>query len=187
MQLLLRSFFRGLLFVVPVAATVYVVYWLFVKVDNLFDLEKLIGWSAPGITALIVIVAITLIGLLASNFLTAWLVRLAESLFTRMPLAKLVYSSIKDLLEAFVGEKKRFDKPVLVSLGDQVGGEVLGFITREDLEWLARKDRVAVYFPQSYNFAGSLVIFPRDRLTPIAADSSHVMQFIVSGGVSGAK
>jgi len=183
--MILRNFFRGLLFVVPVAATAYVLYWLFVKLENLFDLTKVLGWTAPGLNILVIVVAITLVGMLAGNVLTGWVVGLMDRILKRMPLAKLVYSSIKDLMEAFVGETKRFNRPVLVSLGDEVGGEILGFITRDDLDWLERKDRVAVYFPQSYNFAGSVVIFARERLTPIRADSGKVMQFIVSGGVSG--
>ena len=187
MNLILRHFFRGLLFVVPVAVTVWVLVELFTWMTGLFDLEKVLGWTAPGLNIIVIFGAITLVGLLAGNVLTGWVVGLLDRLLKRMPLAKLIYSSIKDLMEAFVGEKKRFDRPVLVSLGDQVGGEILGFITRDDLEWLERKDSVAVYFPQSYNFAGSVVIFKRERLTPIAADSGKVMQFIVSGGVSGAE
>ena len=192
MQLILRSFFRGLLFVVPVGLTVYILYWLFVKLDGLLDVllydrdgKPLLGFELPGLGVAVALVAITLVGLLASNILTRWLVTLMDTLFQRVPLAKLIYSSLKDLTEAFFGEKKRFDKPVLVSLGPEVGGEILGFVTREDLAWLARDKAVAVYFPQSYNFAGSVVIFPRERLTPIAADSGDVMKFIVSGGVSG--
>ena len=73
---------------------------------------------------------------------------------------------------------------MLVSLGE-MGGEVLGFITRDELAWLDRKDSVAVYFPQSYNFAGNVVLFPKERVTPIRAETRAVMQFIVSGGVSG--
>lgn len=184
MSWIVRSFFRGLLFIVPVAATAYVLWWLFVSLDSLFDEEKWLGFSAPGLGVAVALVAITLVGFLCSNFLTSWLVRLFERMLKKAPLASLIYSSIKDLLEAFVGEKKKFDRPVLVRLNDS-GGEMLGFITRDDCEWLGRKESVAVYFPQSYNFAGNLVVFPRAAVTPVDADPSHVMQFIVSGGVSG--
>jgi uncharacterized membrane protein len=185
MGMLLRSFLRGLLFVVPVAATVYVLYWLFVKVDNLFDTRAWFGFHVPGLGVACMVASITLVGMLASNILTRWFVNLWDRFFQRLPFAKLIYSAMKDLMEAFVGERRRFQKPVLVSLGREMGGEALGFITREDLSWLDRKESVAVYFPQSYNFAGSVVLFPRDRVTPLRAESGAIMQFIVSGGVSG--
>jgi len=184
-NLILRSFFRGLLFVVPVGLTVYILYHIFVGLDQLIDTERWLGFSSPGLGAVVTLVAITLVGMLASSFLTRWVLRLMERLFERVPIAKLLYSSIKDLMEAFVGEKKKFDRPVLVSLGkDRVAG-MLGFVTRDDLEWLGREDDVAVYLPQSYNFAGQVLIVPRDRVAPVNADSSAVMKFIVSGGVSG--
>jgi uncharacterized membrane protein len=183
--MLVRSFFRGLLFVAPAAATVYVLYWLFVKLDNLFDTKAWFGFHVPGLGVACTVVGVTLVGMLASNILTRWFVNLTDRVFTRLPLAKLIYTSMKDLLAAFVGEQRSFRQPVLVSLGREMGGEILGFVTREHVPWLDRRDLIAVYFPQSYNFAGSVVLFPKDRVTPINADSSAVMQFIVSGGVSG--
>ena len=68
---------------------------------------------------------------------------------------------------------------------ENLGAEILGFVTREDLAFLGRGDSVAVYIPQSYNFAGNVMVFPRARVRPIEAEASAVMQFIVSGGVSG--
>ncbi len=182
--MLVKSFLRGLLFVVPVAATVYVLWWLFVKIDNLFDTRAWFGFHVPGLGVACTVVGVTLVGLLASNILTRWAVNLMDRVFQRLPLAKVFYSSIRDLMEAFVGERRNLHSPVIVSLGE-IGGEALGFITRDDLAWLDRKDSVAVYFPQSYNFAGSVVIFPKERVTPVRAESRAVMQFIVSGGVSG--
>ena len=84
-----------------------------------------------------------------------------------------------------MGEKRRFDQPVLVSLTPGGHGEAVGFVTRTDLEFLGLLDHVAVYFPQSYNFAGHLLVFPKDQVRPLEAESSEVMAFIVSGGVSG--
>ncbi len=185
MNLILRSFFRGLLFVVPIAATIYLLYWAFIKLDGLIKVDVWFGRDLPGVGIGLMFIIITLIGLVGSSFLARWFVKLVDRLFQKIPLVKLIYGAVKDLLEAFVGDSKKFDKPVLVSLGTEVGGEVLGFITRKDMSWVGREGSVAVYFPQSYNFAGSVVIFPTDRLSPVEADSSEVMQFIVSGGVSG--
>lgn len=185
MKPILRSFFRGLLFVVPIALTIYILYEVFIRLDSLIDSERWFGVRIPGLGLVIMVVLITVIGAVASSILARWFVRLVDRLFQRIPLVKLIYGAIKDLLEAFVGDSRKFDIPVLVSLGDAVGGEVLGFITRRDLAWLGRPGSVAVYFPQSYNFAGNVVLFPSERLQPVDADSSAVMQFIVSGGVSG--
>ncbi len=186
MSVLLRSFFRGLLLVVPIGFTVWVLVKVFFWIDGLID-PKDWGWidrDVPGLGFALTIILITAAGFFASLFLTRWVVRLLDRLFKRMPIAKLIYGAIKDLLEAFVGEQKKFDRPVVVSLGPEVGGEIVGFITSDDLKWLGREGSVAVYFPQSYNFAGSLAIFPRARVTPVEAEPSNVMQFIVSGGVS---
>jgi uncharacterized membrane protein len=84
-----------------------------------------------------------------------------------------------------MGEKRRFDQPVLVSLSPGGHAEAVGFVTRTDLEFLGLLDYVAVYFPQSYNFAGNLLVFPKGQVHPLEAESTEVMAFIVSGGVSG--
>jgi uncharacterized membrane protein len=96
---------------------------------------------------------------------------------------KLVYNSIKDLVSAFVGDKRRFDAPVAVSLAGN--NKVLGFVTRDGLGRLGMPDYVAVYFPQSYNFAGYLMLVPRAQIEHLDLPSADVMTFIISGGVSG--
>jgi uncharacterized membrane protein len=172
-------FVNGLLFMVPVVLTLYIFYLVFFKIDHL------LGFSIPGVGFIVTILGITLIGFLVSNFLTRKLMLLIDRLFTRLPLVKLLYSSIKDLIGAFVGDKKSFNKPVLVSLTPERGASVLGFVTAESLENLGLNDYTAVYVPQSYNFAGNLLLFPKDQITPLSASSSEVMTFIVSGGVAG--
>ena len=99
----------------------------------------------------------------------------------------MLYGTIRDLVEAFAGEKKKFDKPVLVTLGAGCDAKVVGFMTRENLENLGLKDHVAVYLPQSYNFAGNVLLFPKDAVEPLDINSSEAMTLIVSGGVAGAK
>jgi len=183
-RMILRFFVRGLVFGVPVALTGYVGWRIFVAVDNLIDTEKWFGVNIPGLGVAATLVGITALGLLTSLFLTRWMVDATDRFFKRLPLAKTLYSSVKDLLEAFVGEKKKFDTPVLVAIGDPAGAEILGFITRRDCEWLGRSGRVAVYCPQSYNFAGQVLVFPSDRVTKLEVDAGEAMQFIVSGGVS---
>ncbi len=182
--MILRFFVRGLVFGVPVALTAYLAVRLFVGVDNLVDTQKWFGVHLPGLGVAVTLVLITGLGFLTSLFLTRWVVVLTDRFFKRLPLAKTVYSSIKDLMEAFVGEKKKFDQPVRVHLDESGKLATLGFITRRDCASIGAPESVAVYFPQSYNFAGQVVLVARDRVHDLKADAGEVMQFIVSGGVS---
>ncbi|RLI98441.1 MAG: hypothetical protein DRP08_08140, partial [Candidatus Aenigmatarchaeota archaeon] len=147
-------------------------------------LDGLLMLPIPGLGLAITIAVITLVGFLASNFIGKKFFALVDRVFSKLPVVKMLYSSIKDLTGAFAGEKKSFDKPVIVEL--MAGGpKALGFITRDDLGFLSLAGHVAVYFPQSYNFAGSVLMFPTEQVKLLDVDSSDAMAFVVSGGVSG--
>jgi len=184
MKSILNYFLRGLLIFVPIAVTVFALLWAFTGLDKIF--RGLLRISIPGLGILVTIAVIFLIGFLASNFVGRKLFGLVEKVFTKVPLVKLLYGSIKDLVEAFAGEEKKFDKPVMASLG-QGGAKVMGFVTRETLTNLGLTDYVAVYLPQSYNFAGNVLLFPKDAVQPLDINGSEAMTFIVSGGVAAAK
>lgn len=177
---LANYFLQGLVFLVPITITIYALVATFRTLDGL------LGLPTPGLGLLILIVLVTLIGFLLSNYLTRRFLSIFEAALERLPFAKLLHASIKDLLNAFVGEKRRFDRPVLVDL-DPGGVRAVGFVTRASLEQFALPDYVAVYFPQAYNFSGHLGIVSKNRITPIQADSAEVLAFIVSGGVAGKK
>ena len=191
MKPIIKYFANGLLFLIPVGATIYIVYWIFATVDTLVrdllvrDPGEHSQWWFAGLGVLITITFIFTVGLLTSLFITRPLTQLVEKLFARTPLIKLLYSSIKDLIGAFVGDKKKFDKPVMVTLIPTSNVKALGFVTRRSMEIFGLQDEVAVYLPQSYNFAGSVLIVPAAQITPLNVDSADVMAFIVSGGVSG--
>ncbi|MEJ2230664.1 MAG: DUF502 domain-containing protein [Nitrospirales bacterium] len=176
---LARNFFEGLLILVPVVVTLYVA-WLV--------LETIDGWlniPIPGVGFLVTVGLITLTGRYASTVFGQKMLDMTEGMLVKAPFVKLLYTSLKDLIAAFMGEKRRFDQPVLVSLTPGGHAEAVGFVTRTDLEFLGLLDHVAVYFPQSYNFAGNLLVFPKGQVHPLEAESADVMAFIVSGGVSG--
>ncbi len=177
MRKLTRYFLKGLAFLVPVVATIFVVYIVFVKIDKLFN------FPIPGVGFIITILAITFIGFIGSNFLTRKLVHIVDNLFSRLPFIKMIYTSVKDLTGAFVGDKKGF-KPVAVTLSPGSGIQVIGFVTKEGLDELGLADSVAVYLPQSYNFAGNLIIAPKEQVRPLNVDSADIMRFIVSGGIA---
>jgi uncharacterized membrane protein len=178
MSRLLNYFFRGVIVVAPLAVTIYVCLAIFTSIDNW------LGFRIPGVGFVLTIVAITLIGFLASNLITRGLLAAVEATFQRLPFVRLLYGSTRDLLNAFVGEKRRFDKPVLVSPMPQSGVRVLGFLTQESLAVIGMAEHVTVYIPQSYGFAGQLIVVPAAQIAPLAAESADVMAFIISGGVT---
>ncbi len=96
----------------------------------------------------------------------------------------MLYTAIRDLINAFVGDQKRFTRPVVVTVSVEENIRVLGFLTCENPASLVEGECVAVYLPQSYNVAGNLLIVPADRVEPLEMDPGDVMKFIVSGGVT---
>lgn len=176
---LMRYFLRGCLVTAPLGLTVFIVWRVLSAID------QLLPFQVPGLGLVATLTLITLVGVLTSNVVGRTVVDIADGLLGRLPLVKLVYTSIKDLVSAFVGDKKRFDIPVAVTISPGSGARVLGFITRDGLARLGMPDFVAVYFPQSYNFAGYLMLVPRAQVERLSLPASEVMTFIVSGGVSG--
>jgi uncharacterized membrane protein len=178
MKRLSSYFFQGLLFLVPIAVTVYAFFATFRAIDSW------LGLSVPGLGFLVLVGSITLVGFFLSAFFAGQLNRFVDKIFGRLPFAKLLYAAVKDLLGAFVGERRRFDQPVLVDVVEGGGVQVVGFVTRTALEDFGLHERVAVYIPQSYSFAGQTLLVSKDRVRPVPAESSEVLAFIVSGGVS---
>ena len=183
MKRLADYFIKGLVIFVPTALTIFLLIWAFSSLDSVF--RKLLPMKLPGLGILLTVALITVIGFIASNFLGRKLFGLVDKVFAGLPLVKLLYSGVKDMIEAFAGEKRRFNKPVLASVWPGSAAKVLGFVTRESLENLGLLDYVAVYVPQSYNFAGNVLLFPKAAVQPLEIESAQAMAFIVSGGVSG--
>jgi len=174
---ILTYFFRGLLFVVPIGLTIYVITLIIQFLDGILPIP------IPGLGILIMLAFITFVGFLASIFITKPLFEVFERWVFKIPLINILYTSIKDLMSAFVGDKKKFNIPVIVKLSDNMSR--LGFITQDDLSLLEEENLVAVYFPHSYNFSGNLYLVPRENVRILKnVKSADVMKFIVSGGIS---
>ncbi len=179
MRQLAKYFLRGLLITAPAVLTFYLC-WLAIRwFDDLF------GIQIPGLGIAIAVAGITLIGLLASNLVTQTLIATTDHFLAKLPFLRLLYTSIKDLLNAFVGEQRRFNRPVRARIG-QGDAEVylLGFVTAESMDHLGLSGQAAVYVPFSYSVAGHILILPVDRITPMPVDAADAMAFIVSGGVA---
>jgi uncharacterized membrane protein len=176
MKRIIGYFLQGLLYLVPIAATIYVVVESVIVVD---------GWvpvKAPGLGLLIILVAVTLAGFLGGTLIVKRFLSL-ERLIDKVPLLKIIYTSVKDLLSAFVGKKKRFTEPVLVKMEGEV--ERIGFITQKDLTHLGiAENKIGVYIPFSYALTGNLIVVPKENVTPIDGKSADIMKFIISGGIT---
>lgn len=181
-------FLQGLILVAPFGITIYIVILIFRFFNNLIAgiFGDLFPFNVPGFGLLVVFIAITLLGLLARTVIARPVKKMWNKLLDKAPLLKLVYSSLKDLMNAFVGKEKKFNHPVRVKVNLVSDLEKLGFLTREDLLELGIEGKmVAVYFPHSYNFSGEMFIVPAEHVTPLDASPSEVMKFIVSGGAAG--
>lgn len=172
-------FMRGLLLVIPLALTAYIISYALQKIDGL------IGVKFPGFGIAILLAGITLLGYLGSTLLVRSLFDMTERWIVRLPLVSTIYSSLKELTSAFVGKDKKFDKPVLVLLNKEARLYKLGFITQKDLKDVNLPGSIGVYVPHSYNFSGDLFLLPKEDVTPLNISGAEIMKFIVSGGVTG--
>lgn len=174
---LIGYFLRGLLFVAPLAITLYILVLFVQFLDNLIPLP------VPGLGILIVFGFITFIGYTASMLIAQPIYEMVEKGLMRIPIVNILYTSVKDLMSAFVGDKKKFNTPIIAKLSENTFR--LGFVTQDDLSVLEEPGLVAVYFPHSYNFSGNTYLLPRENVRKLKhVNATEVMKFIVSGGVS---
>ena len=174
----LSYFFRGLVFLTPLAITIYICVFAFQTVDGW------LGLSIPGAGFVITLAAVTLMGFIGSNFLARSAIAALDDALDRLPFVRFLYSSTRDFVSAFVGDKRRFDKPVLVKLYENSSAHAMGFVTQESLNAMGLDGWISVYMPHSYNFSGQMYVFPKASVRRLDASSSDVMAFIVSGGVT---
>lgn len=183
MKKLKNYFLKGLLYIVPVAALCWVVWESYDLLNNIIG-EHLPGnWKYLGI--LILICLITLFGYISSLIILTPINSYFQRLLLKAPLLKTIYSSVKDLMNTFVGNKKGFSEPVLVKIYENSTIERIGFVTNEDVETLnIQSGKVLVYMPHSFAISGQLFIVEKRNVKPIDKSSSEVMKLVVSGGVT---
>jgi uncharacterized membrane protein len=179
MKTLLRYFARGCLALIPLGATVYVFWALITAMD------RLLGSSVPGLGFVLAVLLITLVGFLVSNVIGRKILEWFDWVMGRVPIVKLLYKSLRDLLQTFAGEKKTTGKPVRVRLDPTSETRLLGLLTRSDLSGLGLPDHVAVYLPQAYNIGGQVIAVHRDQVEPVAISATEMLTFMLSGGASG--
>jgi len=196
-QSLVQYLFQGILVVAPLGVTVYVIWWLFSLVDNLlpdivsrfiptFSIDPTHGFKRiPGVGFILTILSLILIGRLSSVFIIGRLMHFFDGLLEHTPGVKIIYSSVKDFVQAFAGNKRKFNKPVMVNV-DATDVWRLGFVTQNSAAHFGLEDHVVVYVPQSYALSGITYLVPKERIRNVDNNlkAADVMKFVVSGGVT---
>lgn len=194
---LVNYFFQGLVILAPIVITAWAVLSLFNYVDGILpnllhvlfpDLVKLNPQGEPekipGLGFLVVVLIVLSVGYISSLFFVSKFVDLFDRILERTPGIKIIYTTVKDFLEAFAGNKRKFNKAVLVNV-DATEVWRMGFITQTDLSQFGMHEHVCVYVPHSYAFSGITYFVKRDRIKMIeGVNSTDAMKFIVSGGVT---
>ena len=186
MKRFLTFFFQGLILFFPLIITWFILVMLFDFFSGVFSF---IGFSENVFLNTFLGLAVTLgfivlLGALASSFIFKEVFSFFENKLEHAPFVRHIYSPIKDFTNAFVGNKKRFNKPVLVLTNPLANIEEIGFITQEDLIDFGVKDKVAVYLPMSYSLSGKLIIVPASNIKPLDGNGADAMKFVVSGGLT---
>jgi uncharacterized membrane protein len=186
----LKYFLQGLLVLTPVSLTFYVLFRSFSFIDSLIpiftekDSQGQVIVQNYGLGFVFIILVLILIGYFSSFFISNRLVIFFDKMMNRLPGVKHIYSTTKDFLEAFAGDKKKFTQNVLANVDDNDVWRV-GFITQDDMSDFGLLDYVAVYIPMAYSVAGNVYIIPKSRVKPIThIDSTQTMKFAVSGGIT---
>ncbi|WP_372773014.1 DUF502 domain-containing protein [Mangrovibacterium sp.] len=186
MKRLITYFMQGLVFVAPLAITIYIIFLIFDIIDGLLRnvVGTWLGHTVPGLGLLIIVVLLTLLGLIGEYIVFNPFKRIGERLLNRAPLLKVIYTSLVDLFSAFVGKEKKFNKPVLVCINQENKLWKIGFLTQQSMDEIHMPGLVSVYFPHSYNFSGELYLVETSAVKALEMPPAEAMKFVVSGGVT---
>ncbi len=190
-RLLFNYFVKGAIVLVPLVGAIALIFWAVSSIDFALNLSGQL-WTdqtgrpvyIPGLGILTVLIILIFAGFLVTNFVTQPIKIWSAKIINRIPLFKTLYSSIKDFTEAFVGDEKKFNEPVIVKVNDS-GLKKIGFLTQKDLSSIGLEGEVLVYFPYAYSFAGQVSIAKAENVKPLNMSATDAMKLAVSGGVSG--
>jgi uncharacterized membrane protein len=187
---ILNYLVKGALVVLPLGAAVFFIYWIVSKIDSALNLSDIIWVDQagnpiyiPGLGILSILLILLVAGIIVTNLVTEPIYAWFSRWLNRLPIFNFIYNSVKDLAEAFVGDEKKFNEPVIVDV-NEFGLKKIGFLTQKDLAKIGLPGDVAVYFPFSYSFAGQLCIINKDKVRPLKMSAGEAMKFVVSGGVT---
>lgn len=186
----LNYLIKGLLIVLPIALSIYIVIWAVTTVDSWLNVNNILGVdprtgasrNIPGLGLALVVALILGAGIFVTNFVTEPMFNWFTRWMNRLPGLNFIYSSIKDLTEAFVGDEKKFNHPVIVDVEGDL--KKIGFLTQPDLASIGLPGEAVVYFPFSYSFAGQVCVVKREKIHDLNMSAADAMKLVVSGGVS---
>lgn len=195
MGVITRNILTGLITLLPITLTLYLIYWLVVTTEQLLGqqlMQLLPGVTyRPGFGFAIGLMLCFAIGLLMNTYVVRKLFEHAERLFLKLPVVRLVYPPIRDFVDYFSPVKKKdFDQVVAVTLAD-TGMEVIGLVTQSDPQRMPQgldvEDKVLVYLPMSYMIGGYTVLVPKSAVKSLDMSMDEAMRFILTAGVTGAR
>lgn len=177
---ILRYFLQGIIITAPIAITAWAAYSIFDFVDTK------IPYVPRGLGFLIVLSSLIIIGWLGSTFfIWKFMIDFFDGILERTPFLKFIYTSVKEVVESFMGDKRKFSKPVLVKMRTNPEVFQIGFITQKDLQFIGLQNKLAVYMPHSYAISGVVVIVDKENITHLDMNPADAMKMAVSGGVAG--
>jgi uncharacterized membrane protein len=180
---ILKHFLKGVLVLAPVAITVFVIYKIITIVDSIFiNILEPLHLYFPGIGIILSFIIITLIGMLASNWLTGKIFSYIDNIFTKLPLIKVIYTTIRDTISSFLDGRKGFSKLAIVNIPNS-DIKLLGFITNKSLDEFGLNGYISVYLMQSMQWAGNLILVPEEMVTPVDVNAEEAIKFIASAGI----
>ncbi|HEU0204263.1 MAG TPA: DUF502 domain-containing protein [Burkholderiaceae bacterium] len=188
-----RNILVGLITILPVALTLYLLYWLTVSTESVLgDVVRAAlpdEWYRPGMGVAAGLISAFVVGLLMRTVVAQRLFAWGERILFRLPLVRSVYQSLRDLLDYFSpARKKEFEQVVAVTLGE-TGMQVIGLVTQTGPDRLPEdfggQDSVLVYFPMSYGIGGYAVLMPRSAVRPLSMSLEDAMRFVLTAGVTG--
>lgn len=184
LRLFLRSFIQGVIIIGPFAVTVWIIWYIVFSIDNLVPS---VSGRFPGLIFFIVIFGTTFIGFIGNKFIIGrMIVDGVDYVLEHIPGIKFIYSSLKDVMGSFVGDKKKFNIPVWVKTNENPEIWRIGFLTQSDMSAVNLENMVAVYLPHSYAVSGWVIMTRFSNVKEVTGMSSaEAMKFAVSGGVAG--
>lgn len=187
MKKLINYLLQGLLYIAPLGITPYIIYSAFTLIDGLSQklLARFFDVQIPGLGLLSLLIFLIIVGFIGRTIIAQPLKKVFKKVIDKVPLINFIYAAFNDLFTAFVGKEKKFNQPVLVKVNLNSDLEKLGFVTEENLDVIQAEGKVAVYFPHSYNFSGELFVVPKTQIRKLDVNSSELMKFIVSAGLTG--